>query len=512
MSEDVTARGGSCCWNGRGRNEDVMWDRPVRTPTVCNYIFDSISIHSNGNINVCCVDVNGDYICGNVYTDRIADVWNGQAYRGIRNWMLNAEPDTWCRAVNRHCPYRNVAATPQFSQYGHHIKRVRLEPISYCNLRCPVCPVETGFKQVPHLIETRAQKILPLETMLDIVAQLPDLEEIEYFGYGEPLIHKDTLAFLREIRRSRPDVKIITNTNGTVLTPALIKAIATEGLFDRVVFSIDGATPESYKKYRIGGSFEKAYGKMKALIDACREAGTWRQYVTDSSGIVQVAWQYIIFEWNDSDEEIALAHKLAKKIGVPIEWTITSGYGASKRFVPGSALEKSLMVPPDSFIHLSSNADIDETLKARGLGAIFDYCEIEAECDLLKLPYSRFFSGYRAIIRSDTTSLTTPVGAQIKLNIKVTNNTRCRWDISRDDFLSIGVRLTGGDTNGYRELTGVKLPDQIAMAGGSQRLSIPIELPRAPGNYMLILDVVQNGVCWFGQRGSSPLELSIHVQ
>ncbi len=31
---------------------------------------------------------------------------------------------------------------------------------------------------------------------------------------------------------------------------------------DRVVFSIDGATPESYKKYRIGGSFDKAYGKM----------------------------------------------------------------------------------------------------------------------------------------------------------------------------------------------------------------------------------------------------------
>ena len=57
----------------------------------------------------------------------------------------------------------------------------------------------------------------------------------------------------------------------------------------------------------------------------------------------------------------------------PIEWTITSGYGASKRFLPGSALEKSLMDPPESFIHLASNTDIEEKLKARGIETLYDY-------------------------------------------------------------------------------------------------------------------------------------------
>ena len=236
-----------------------------------------------------------------------------------------------------------------------------------------MCPVEVGFKQDQRLRETRAQRFLPVETMIDVVEQLPDLELIEYFDYGEPFMHKDTARFLRAVRKMRPKVIIATSTNGTVMTPALIKAIATEGLMDRVVFSIDGATPESYKKYRIGGSFDKAYGKMKALIEQCRAAGTWRQYSGYSTeGIVNVAWQYIIFEWNDSDEEIALARKLAKEIGVPIEWTITSGYGASKRFLPGSALEKSLMDPPESFIHLASNTDIEEKLKARGIKTIYD--------------------------------------------------------------------------------------------------------------------------------------------
>src|SRR5262249_18304466 len=155
------------------------------------------------------------------------------------------------------------------------------EPTTYCNLKCPVCPVETTFKQDPHLQETRGRQILPLETMLDVVSQLPDLEVIHYYDYGEPFIHRDTVTFLREVKGTRPGVYIGTNTNGTVITPAQIQAIATDALIDMISFSIDGATPESYRKYRVGGSFSKAFGKMKALADACRTAGTWRKYATE---------------------------------------------------------------------------------------------------------------------------------------------------------------------------------------------------------------------------------------
>jgi Radical SAM superfamily len=207
--------------------------------------------------------------------------------------------------------------------------------------------------------------------MLDVVAQLPDLEVIEYFDYGEPFIHRDTVAFLREVRRMRPGCRIVTNTNGTVMTPEQIRAIATESLLDRVVFSIDGAYAESYRKYRIGGSFSKAFGKMKALADACRAAGTHCKYSPGVSGSVQITWQYILFEWNDSDEELALARELAQSVDVPIEWIITSGYGASKRFLHGSAEAMRLMDPPDFFIHMAANADIDGRLKERGIENIY---------------------------------------------------------------------------------------------------------------------------------------------
>jgi len=66
-----------------------------------------------------------------------------------------------------------------------------------------------------------------------------------------------------------------------------------------------------------------------------------------------------------------LARELARSIEVPIEWVITSGYGASKRFLHGSADGRRLMDLPDSFIHMAANADIDNRLKERGIENIY---------------------------------------------------------------------------------------------------------------------------------------------
>src|SRR5437763_1137280 len=59
-------------------------------PLICRQVFDSISIHANGDIVCWCVDVNGKHVYGNVFKDRIADVYNGPAYREIREWMLKS--------------------------------------------------------------------------------------------------------------------------------------------------------------------------------------------------------------------------------------------------------------------------------------------------------------------------------------------------------------------------------------------------------------------------------------
>ena len=72
---------------------------------------------------------------------------------------------------------------------------LQLEPISHCNLACPACPV-TQFDADPSYRDDRAA-ILPLATMLDVVDQLPDLEKILFYNFGEPFLHPDAIEFLR---------------------------------------------------------------------------------------------------------------------------------------------------------------------------------------------------------------------------------------------------------------------------------------------------------------------------
>jgi hypothetical protein len=341
--------------------------------------------------------------------------------------------------------------------------------------------------------------------MLDVVAQLPDLELIEYYGYGEPFIHRDSISFLREVRRTRPDVEIVTATNGTVMTPAQIEAIAAEALLDRVVFSIDGATPESYRKYRVGGSFDKAFAKMKSLVEACQAAKTWRKCVLGPKGKVQITWQYILFEWNDSEEEVLLARQLAHDIDVPIEWTVTSGYGASKRFVSGSAAAARLMDPPDSYIHLASNADIDIRLADRGIGSIIHYSEVHLRCEVLSLPVvGRGGTDYNVSFYAEDSFITASAGATILFNINIYNRTGRTWDVTGLNALRLGIleKTVTGAT--IRELPGAKLPQGAARLGGHDNVLVPVTLPDRPGEFQLMIDLVQEWVCWFFERGSQP--------
>ena len=504
---------------------------------VCAPVFEEICINANGDIVCSSCDVNGQRVYGNVFKDRIRDVYNGPMYQEIREWLLKSSPDTWCPAINQQCPKRATSATSQYKASDCRVKVLQLEPVTYCNLQCTACPVESNFKQNPFLRDTRGHKLLPLATMLDVVEQLPDLELILYFNYGEPFLHKDTVQFLRAVKRKRPTIQIMTSTNGLVMTPTQIKAIAEESLMDRVIFSIDGANPASYRKYRVGGDLSKALNKMMSLVEACRAAGTWRRLVTDPPGGVQITWQYILFEWNDSDEELSQAKQIAAGIGVPIKWVITCGYGASKRFLAGSTEAARLMNGSESFVLATPQANLANCI---GLGAFdFDvYKNIQVICELLSLPYIEevqqkpalrgFWKSrtreviaantdnkatqYQARIRSPVTSIAAPRGAPILFQIDVQNRTYKAWDLNKPNFLRLGVLLQTTGNEAISELPGLILPATIAKSLGRDTVALRAKVPSKPGSYKLKIDVVHESVCWFSDHGSSPLEISLQVE
>jgi hypothetical protein len=103
---------------------------------------------------------------------------------------------------------------------------------------------------------------------------------------------------------------------------------------DLLRLSVDGAYEESYVKYRVGGRLEAPLALMRAIRDGRREIVSR----------LRVEWKYILFEWNDSDEEIREAARLAEELEVDLRFCLTHTPGRSARFPTMEVLQETLAI------------------------------------------------------------------------------------------------------------------------------------------------------------------------
>ncbi|HLP04126.1 MAG TPA: radical SAM/SPASM domain-containing protein [Paludibacter sp.] len=177
----------------------------------------------------------------------------------------------------------------------HKPSFISVEPASYCNLKCPECPVgkagpTSGNKKNidPNLFRNLVDE---LKTTL--------LEVILYFQ-GEPFLNKD----LAEMIRYAHDAKIHTtvSTNGQFINKNNARSIVSSGL-DKLIVSIDGATQDVYEQYRVGGNLGKA-------LDAVRQVVHWKKELHSATPIVEI--QCIVLKTNE--HQLAVMEQLAKDL------------------------------------------------------------------------------------------------------------------------------------------------------------------------------------------------------
>jgi MoaA/NifB/PqqE/SkfB family radical SAM enzyme len=126
------------------------------------------------------------------------------------------------------------------------------------------------------------------------------------------------------LRRKNPDCRIVISTNGIILNSDAKREAALSA--SQILFSIAGVNDEMLKKYEHFGSFEKAYGNLKALVDY-RNARGLKQPVLE--------WKYLLFNWNDHRATLDRAIEMAKAARVDIIsfWpTCNPLYGFSYRY------------------------------------------------------------------------------------------------------------------------------------------------------------------------------------
>lgn len=171
-----------------------------------------------------------------------------------------------------------------------------VEPTNICNLKCPLCPSGNGGL-------TRPRGTMAYEAFSRVFRQQArDLLLLMLWNQGEPFINRDLLRMVRTAKDH--GVPTITSTNGHfVRTDEEAEAVVRSGL-DELIVSLDGATPETYVQYRVGGDFERVLSAARLVDRARRRLGS-------RSPVVHL--QFIIMKHNEG--EIDAARRIARDVG-----------------------------------------------------------------------------------------------------------------------------------------------------------------------------------------------------
>lgn len=262
-------------------------------------ILETIYVRSNGDIPCDC-DAGEKILLGRINTLdpswNIQDILANNQYASIRK-SLSANVPPWGNVCVSCAWFRSPE--PFFDGLSRRqVRKIHIEPSLACNLECPCCSNKSQRETRPHpfLMEIGVFDVL----LKSLVENSYAVGEVEYCGQGDPLMHPRIGDFLRRAREWYPQVRQRLITNGNF---DYQEVLAGE-FIDEIIISCDGVFQESYKKYRVGGNVERVFSFMTAIP---KSVGGKKQ---------NIVWKYILFEFNDSEDEIIEAQRRAQLLGI----------------------------------------------------------------------------------------------------------------------------------------------------------------------------------------------------
>jgi Radical SAM superfamily len=296
-------------------------------------------------------------------------------------------------------------------------------------------------------------------------------ERLDFFNYGEAFLHKRAVEMCERIKARFPHVYLYTSTNGLAFTEESVRRLVRTGI-DEITFSIDGATPESYVRYRQRGNFAKATANLRAAVDEKRRL---------AADVPVINWRYILFTWNDSEQEMTRARALAAELGVDrLCWEITDHPESafSRRFAPGTPGHASIR---------------HEIWDDNNLGNAIRGAMPRARIGLRDVPAG--------------VALTGAAGDRLTLDARVRNLSQRPLPATATQgrrHVRLGAQLCDADGRPInRDHARAFLPATVP-GGGRTDLRIEVPLPDRPGRYELRFDLVSEGIDWFEACGSEP--------
>jgi radical SAM protein with 4Fe4S-binding SPASM domain len=182
------------------------------------------------------------------------------------------------------------------SYVRHYPIKLIIDSGNICQLKCPLCP--TGQNK-----NTRNKCFLELDNFKKIIDEAGEyLYGVDLYNWGEPFLNKDIFNMIEYAQKNNIKVQLSSNLNR--FPDDYAEKLVKSGL-EKLILSIDGASQESYSKYRVGGDFEKVINNIKKIANAKIKLKTKTP---------EIIWQFLVNKYNEM--EIEQATKIAKEICV----------------------------------------------------------------------------------------------------------------------------------------------------------------------------------------------------
>lgn len=448
----------------------------LATRFTCSWPWSIGVLLCDGRVVCGCADPYAKRVLGDTRTTSLADVWRGPTATALRS-DLNGGGSTFCGDCPLKLPLGPGEPAPARSLDVSPLPaRLYIECTAACNISCfqACCAPETGITR------TRQAGMLDWDIFTRVVDEAgPSLGRIDFFNYGEAFLHKRAVEMCEYIKTRYPHIYLYTSTNGLALTEEKARRLVHSGI-DEVTFSIDGSSQDSYAKYRQRGKFDAAIQNLRVMADEKAKAGR---------DVPHINWRYILFKWNDSDDEMARARALAADLGADrLCWEITDHPedSFSRRFVAGSA------------DHARIKHEIwDDNNLGNAIPGAMPRAQIDVKARVPGLPL--------LARRADVLA----VKARVR-NLS-TRPFRARASYGRR-LVRLGAQLMsaeGGLLN--RDQARAWLPADLA-PGAAVEVPIEIPMPEAPGRYVLKFDLVSEGIDWFEACGSPTTTKNVWVR
>jgi MoaA/NifB/PqqE/SkfB family radical SAM enzyme len=228
----------------------------------CFYPFTKLKIDSAGDCSFCCFHTRK--CLGNILEYSLEEIWNSDLAKEIRTTTLQNQMHRTC-AVDS-CPFYHIRNNLQ-KNFSVRQARVPIDieldlPMQHCNIggedpkpgtACIMCERALDYHRQVDRVDDVCDKLKPYSEKF---------KSLHIQGVAEAFWKNKLFDVVERIGIKPSGTRITTFTNGTIFSGDKLDKWLNYP-WSCLTFSIDAATPETYKKIRIWNAYDRIIANMK---------------------------------------------------------------------------------------------------------------------------------------------------------------------------------------------------------------------------------------------------------